>query len=70
MYVYLCTGTPDSTHKSADIRMYRELSLSLSSIESFESSSLIPTESVDVLFLFPVIEFRHFSSFEKPLSIM
>jgi hypothetical protein len=37
MYVYLCTGTPNSTHKSTSIKMYRE-----SSVESFECSYLTP----------------------------
>ena len=38
MYVYLCAGTPNSTHKSTSIKMYRELS-----VESYECSYLTPT---------------------------
>lgn len=45
MYVYLCSGTPSPTHKTTSIRMYRESSSSLSSIESFECSYLTPTEN-------------------------
>ncbi len=48
MYVYLCTGTPSSTHKSTSIKMYRESSSSASSLESFECSYLTPTENNDI----------------------
>jgi catenin alpha len=46
MYVYLCASTSSTTHKSTSTKMYRESSSSLSSIESFECSSLTPTGSL------------------------
>lgn len=42
MYVYLCTGTSNSTHKSTSVKMFRESSSSSSS-ESIECSYLTPT---------------------------
>ncbi len=48
MYVYLCTDTPSSTHKSTSIKMYRESSSSASSIESFECSYITPTEKDEI----------------------
>ncbi len=69
MYVYLCASTPSTTHKSTSTKMCRESSSSLSSIESFECSSLTPTGSVEVKISFYIFRF-HFSIFQLRKAVV
>lgn len=48
MYVYLCAATPDPTHKSTCLKMYRESSVSSESIECAYLTSQNKTDTPPV----------------------